>query len=48
MFEVAAWDASCPQHIPIKHDEEEVAALRARIAELERENAGLRRERDAS
>jgi len=46
VFEVAAWDANCHQHIPVKHDEEEVAALRARIAELERENAGLRRERN--
>ena len=47
VFEVVAWDANCPQHIPLKHDEEEVAALRARIAELEQENAGLRRERGA-
>ncbi len=43
VFEIAAWDANCPQHIPVKHDEAAVAALRARIAELERENAGLRR-----
>jgi len=48
VFEVVAWDANCPQHIPLKHDEEEVAALRARIAELERENSGLRRGREAS
>ena len=48
VFEVVAWDANCPQHIPLKHDEEEVAALRARIGELEQENAGLRREREAS
>src|SRR5262245_26257778 len=47
VFAVAAWDANCHQHIPVKHDEEEVAALRARIAELERENAGLRRARNA-
>ena len=43
VLKIAAWDANCPQHIPVKHDEEAVAALRARIAELERENAGLRR-----
>jgi len=43
VFEIAAWDANCPQHIPVKHDESSVAALRARIAELELENAGLRR-----
>ncbi len=41
VFELAAWDANCPQHIPLKHDAEEVEALRARIAALERENAGL-------
>ncbi len=46
VFEVVAWDANCPQHIPLKHDNEEVAVLRARIAELEHENAGLRRERE--
>ena len=43
VFELAAWDANCPQHIPVKHDAEEVAALRARIDELEEENAALRR-----
>ena len=43
---IVAWDANCPQHIPLKHDDEEVAVLRARIAELEHENAGLRRERE--
>jgi uncharacterized protein len=43
VFEITAWDANCPQHIPVKHDEEAVEALRARIAELEQENAGLRR-----
>jgi hypothetical protein len=43
VFKIAAWDANCPQHIPVKHDEEAVAALRARITELEGENAGLRR-----
>jgi predicted pyridoxine 5'-phosphate oxidase superfamily flavin-nucleotide-binding protein len=45
VFEVLAWDANCPQYIPLKHDEEVVMALRARIAGLEHENAGLRRER---
>jgi predicted pyridoxine 5'-phosphate oxidase superfamily flavin-nucleotide-binding protein len=43
VFEIAAWDANCPQHIPVKHDEREVAPLRARIAALEQENAELRR-----
>jgi predicted pyridoxine 5'-phosphate oxidase superfamily flavin-nucleotide-binding protein len=43
VFEIAAWDTNCPQHIPVKHDEEDVAALRARIAELAEENAALRR-----
>jgi predicted pyridoxine 5'-phosphate oxidase superfamily flavin-nucleotide-binding protein len=43
VFEIAAWDANCPQHIPVKYDERDVAALRARLAELEAENAVLRR-----
>jgi len=43
VFEITAWDANCPQHIPVKHDEREVAPLRARIAALEQENAALRR-----
>jgi len=43
VFELAAWDANCPQHIPRKHDDEAVEALRERIAALERENAALRR-----
>ena len=42
VFEIAAWDANCPQHIPVKHDEEAVASLRARVEALERENARLR------
>jgi uncharacterized protein len=39
LFTVEAWDANCPQHIPRKIDEADVAAvvgrLQARIAELE-------------
>ena len=39
VFTVSAWDANCPQHIPRKIDEADVAAvvgrLQARIAELE-------------
>ncbi len=43
---VTAWDINCPQHIPQKLDAGEVAtaiaALQARIAELEAENRRLR------
>lgn len=43
---VTAWDVNCPQHIPQKLDAAEVAGvvedLRARVAELEAENARLR------
>ena len=39
LFTVEAWDVNCPQHIPRKFDEADVAAvvgrLQARIAELE-------------
>lgn len=46
LIDVAAWDANCPQHIPVKLDAAEVAAtiarLEARIAALEAENAALR------
>ena len=46
LFEIAAWDVNCPQHIPQKVDAEEarevIAGLRGCIAELERENAVLR------
>jgi uncharacterized protein len=46
LIHVTAWDANCPQHIPVKLDAEDVAAalqkLEARIAELEVENARLR------
>ena len=47
LFTVEAWDVNCPQHIPQKIDAADVAAaldrLQRRIAELEAENAGLRR-----
>jgi uncharacterized protein len=47
VFAIEAWDANCPQHIPVKLDATEVhAALREateRIAQLEAENAELRR-----
>ena len=46
LFEVEAWDANCPQHIPQKFDAadvaEGVARFEARIANLEAENAALR------
>jgi predicted pyridoxine 5'-phosphate oxidase superfamily flavin-nucleotide-binding protein len=46
LFEVAAWDANCPQHIPQKFDaadvERALAALQARVDELEAENERLR------
>lgn len=46
LFQVNAWDSNCPQHIPRKYDldqvdemmaerDAEIAALKARIAELE-------------
>ncbi|MGF7149403.1 hypothetical protein FHS96_003054 [Sphingomonas zeicaulis] len=45
LFTVHAWDANCPQHIPIRFDAEEVAALvgerDARIRALEAEVARL-------
>ena len=45
LFTVHAWDANCPQHIPIRFDAEEVAALvgerDARIRVLEAEVARL-------
>jgi len=48
LFEIAAWDVNCPQHIPQKVDAQEVAgvveALRKKVAALEEENATLRRE----
>jgi len=46
-FSVEAWDVNCPQHIPRKLDEADVAAgvdgMKRRIAELEAEVARLRR-----
>ncbi len=46
VFNVEAWDANCPQHIPQKYDEEVVAQalkkLEARILELESELAALK------
>ncbi len=43
LFQIAAWDLNCPQHIPQKFDAEDVAAALAqrdaRIAELEAELA---------
>jgi len=46
LFNIAAWDTNCPQHIPQKFDAADVAAalaLRdARIAELEAELAALK------
>jgi predicted pyridoxine 5'-phosphate oxidase superfamily flavin-nucleotide-binding protein len=45
LFEVDAWDANCPQHIPRKFDATDVAAaitgLEERIAALEAENSRL-------
>jgi len=42
LLTVTAWDANCPQHIPVKLDAADVAAavqkLQARISELETEN----------
>ncbi len=46
VFDIAAWDVNCPQHITPRFDEDEVAArlapLQSRIAELEAEVASLR------
>lgn len=52
LFEVAAWDTNCNQHIPQKFDASDVAAAlaarEARIAELEAEVAALKREAGAA
>ena len=49
VFEIEAWNANCPQHIPQRFDAAQVAtavaALQARIAELEQENAALQERR---
>jgi predicted pyridoxine 5'-phosphate oxidase superfamily flavin-nucleotide-binding protein len=46
VFRIEAWNMNCPQHIPQRFDAAQVAtavaALQARVAELERENAALR------
>lgn len=46
VFDVVAWDANCPQHIPQRFEAEDVRAVieskDARIAELERELRALR------
>ena len=46
VFHVEAWDVNCPQHIEPRWTEEEISPvidkLRARIEELEAENAQLR------
>ena len=46
LFEVAAWDINCRQHIPQKFDAADVAAtvsaLQRKIATLESDNAALR------
>ncbi len=51
VFDIAAWDINCPQHITRRFDEDEVAALLApvhdRIDELEAEVASLRAKQDA-
>jgi len=48
LFEVEAWDANCPQHIPQKFDAADVAAaitrLEGRIATLEAENSRLQQQ----
>lgn len=48
LFDVEAWDANCPQHIPQKIDAADVAAavkrLEGRIAEVEAENEALKRQ----
>jgi len=52
LFTVEAWDVNCPQHIPQKLDAGDAAAaigrLEERIAVLEAENAGLKRQFDAA
>jgi hypothetical protein len=49
IFEVAAWDLNCPQHIPplfsLADVEAASAAMLARIAELEAEVEELRKKR---
>lgn len=51
-IDVLAWDANCPQHIPLRFDAEDVEAALAlkdrKIAELEASLEALRRSVDAS
>lgn len=46
LFDIAAWDVNCPQHIPLKFDADQVAAALAErdaeIARLRTENARLK------
>jgi predicted pyridoxine 5'-phosphate oxidase superfamily flavin-nucleotide-binding protein len=35
LFHVEAWNWNCPQHIPLRYSEQEVAGLKDRITELE-------------
>ena len=46
VFTVEAWDINCSQHIPLKFDAEDVAAvlakLKAQVDELTAENERLR------
>lgn len=37
LFQVEGWNWNCPQHIPVRYSEVEVAALQARIAQLEQQ-----------
>lgn len=51
VFEVSAWDANCPQHIPLKFDAAQVQSALderdARIAELEAELKALQAAKNA-
>lgn len=52
LFDVAAWDVNCPQHIPQRFEADDVksalAGRDARIAELEAELTALKQQPDAS
>jgi len=52
LFTIEAWDSNCPQHIPQKFNAADVTRaigrLEARIAELEAENAQLKRRKCAN
>jgi uncharacterized protein len=39
VFKIEGWDWNCPQHIPIRYSATEVAAMQARIQELEQQLA---------